>query len=67
MENKFGSQRPKSQHEKNQDHGSKVGLQTLNDSDTHAVFVEKVLAVTPSTALDACIGFIRDAVALLAG
>ena len=46
---------------------SKVGLQTLKDSDTHAVFVEKVLAVTPSTALDACIGFIRDAVALLAG
>ena len=44
MENWNGGQRPKSQHD-NQDHATLVN--------THAVFAEKVLAVTPSTVLDA--------------
>ena len=39
---------------------SRVNLQTLKD--THAVFAEKVLAVTPSTVLDAHIGYTRNVV-----
>ena len=38
---------------------SGVNLQTVN---THAVFAEKVLAVTPSTVLDAHIGYTRNVV-----
>ena len=42
-----------------------VSIMTLGN--THVVFVEKVLAVIPSTVLDPCIGFTRNVVALLAG
>ena len=41
---------------------SGVNLQTLKDSGKYPVFAEKVLAVTPSTVLDAHIGYTRNVV-----
>ena len=47
---------------------SRVNLKMLKDSGKYRCSdCRKVLAVTPSTVLDACIGFTRNAVVLLAG
>ena len=46
---------------------TKIMVSIMTLVNTHVVFVEKVLAVIPSTVLDSCIGFTRNVVALLAG